>query len=318
MIRYLTELSMDAFIKAARKVPYQNIQSELFPGIDLWIRRDDLIDPLISGNKSYKLIFNLLEARKQGRDTIVTCGGAWSNHIHATAAAGQRFGFKTIGIIRGERPLLLSAMLQDAERFGMELRFVARSVYRERGSPDFLRKVGSFEENFWFVPEGGANEYGAAGVQVLWNVIDETKPKDFDEYWLACGTGLTLGALARECPYKGRLVGVPVLSAQDAITQEVARWASVDGNQRKLEVIGGAHHGGYAKVNSALVRFQCRLEAITGVPFDHVYMAKLAHALAARCDEVHSSKDAKGGKSILLVHTGGVQGRRGLPQRHPG
>ncbi|MCQ3830610.1 1-aminocyclopropane-1-carboxylate deaminase/D-cysteine desulfhydrase, partial [Microbulbifer elongatus] len=188
MIRYLTELSLEAFTEAARNVPYQQVESELFPGIDLWIRRDDLIDPIISGNKAYKLIFNLLEARAQGKDTIVTCGGAWSNHIHAAAAAGQRFGFKTIGIIRGERPPVLSAMLQDAERFGMELRFVSRAVYRKRAEQGFWAQLGLSGERYWCVPEGGANEQGGRGVEIWGQVIRETCPVPMDECWLACGT----------------------------------------------------------------------------------------------------------------------------------
>ena len=303
---------MDAFIEAARKVPYQNIQSELFPGIDLWIRRDDLIDPLISGNKSYKLIYNLLEARRQGKDTIVTCGGAWSNHIHATAAAGQRFGFKTIGIIRGERPPVLSSMLQDAERFGMELRFVSRSMYRERARAGFLKLVG-VAGGCWFIPEGGANTYGAKGVRLLGRVIEETKPTRFDECWLACGTGLTLGALAGTLQVD-RLVGVPVLKAEQSIREATSHWALNDRGGRQINIIEKAHYGGYGKASSELLAFRRRFESLFNFPVEHVYTAKLVHALVSHAN-IDLSQRKERQSNVLVIHTGGQQGRRGLIEK---
>ncbi|MFV8782422.1 1-aminocyclopropane-1-carboxylate deaminase/D-cysteine desulfhydrase [Microbulbifer sp. SA54] len=316
MIRYLTELSLDAFLSAATNVPYQQIQSELFPGIDLWVRRDDLIDPLISGNKAYKLIYNLLEARRLGKDTIVTCGGAWSNHIHATAAAGQRFGFRTIGIIRGERPPALSAMLQDAERFGMELKFVSRSIYRERGTPDFLVYLDRLGAGNWYVPEGGANSYGALGVQLLGSIITKTAPVDIDECWLACGTGLTLGALASVLPESMKLVGVPVLKAEKSIRATAAQITSPEGRSGSFELIVGADHGGYGKYDQNLTEFQREFESLTALDLDHVYTAKLSYALRERCKLDETVQ--KGRKlRVLLIHTGGLQGRRGLKVKWP-
>ena len=314
MIRYLTELSLDAFIEAARNVPYQQIDSELFPGIDLWIRRDDLIDPLISGNKAYKLIYNLLEARGQGKDTIVTCGGAWSNHVHATAAAGHRFGFKTIGVIRGERPPALSSMLQDAERLGMELRFVSRSIYRERGQLNFLKDIGIDEGNYWYVPEGGANEQGAKGVQLLGGVIEETKPIDFDECWLACGTGVTLGALAGALPEGIVPVGVPVLKAEQSIRKDAVHWASLGGHQREIRIVSGSHHGGYGRVSNELMAFQRHFEARFDIALDHVYTAKLVYAMM-RCSYPVPNKRIARQKRVLMLHTGGTQGKRGLVEK---
>ena len=314
MTRYLAELSLEAFTEAARNVPYQQIDSDLFPGIDLWIRRDDLIDPLISGNKAYKLIYNLLEARKQSKDTIVTCGGAWSNHIHATAAAGQRFGFKTIGIIRGERPPVLSAMLQDAERFGMELRFVSRSVYRERDKPEFLLKLGAGYEHCWYVPEGGANTQGAKGVQILGDVIHEGSPVEFDEYWLPCGTGLTLGALASNSPSSVTVRGVAVLKAGEGIRRTAEAWSRDKSNRSApFEVIANGHCGGYAKVTQNLARFFGDAQLQTKIPLDWVYVAKAALQVSNQAASRETILRLRGrNPKILLIHTGGLQGNRGI------
>ena len=313
-MRYLTELSLKAFNEAASNVPNQQIESDMFPGIDLWIRRDDLIDPLISGNKAYKLIYNLLEARERGKDTIVTCGGPWSNHIHATAAAGQRFGFKTVGIIRGERPPVVSAMLQDAERFGMKLCFVSRSAYRERNKMGFLSRIGPFDERCWFVPEGGANIQGAMGVQILGNSIVQHGPEALDECWLACGTGLSVGALASVLPSGIKVVGVPVLNAEESIRKEAMQWAERLGRAASFELVMGAHHGGYGKLSESLLAFQYQMEVLVNTPFDQVYTAKLAYALMKQYNEnVH--KRGEGQKRILLIHTGGLQGRRGVVKK---
>ncbi|WP_160153840.1 1-aminocyclopropane-1-carboxylate deaminase/D-cysteine desulfhydrase [Microbulbifer sp. ALW1] len=319
MIRYLSELSLEAFIEAARNVPYQQINSDLFPGIDLWIRRDDLIDPLISGNKAYKLIYNLLEARAQGKNTIVTCGGAWSNHLHATAAAGQRFGFKTVGIIRGERPPVLSAMLQDAERFGMELRFVSRAEYRKRYDPSFLALVGQKLDNSWFVPEGGANIQGARGVQILGRSINEVSPTRFDEYWLACGTGLTLGALAAVLPGDCTVYGVPVLKAERAIRGDALDWAQrLSSHHCKIKLIEGAHCGGYAKVDTRLAKFIETSGSLLAVPLDRVYGAKVALQLnLAGGLSGPASERVRKERRVLMIHTGGLQGERGSVDFQP-
>ncbi|WP_078085535.1 1-aminocyclopropane-1-carboxylate deaminase/D-cysteine desulfhydrase [Microbulbifer mangrovi] len=313
MIRYLTELSLEAFTEAARNVPYQQIDSDLFPGIDLWVRRDDLIDPLISGNKAYKLIYNLLEAREQGKDTIVTCGGAWSNHIHASAVAGQRFGFKTIGIIRGERPPVLSAMLQDAERFGMELRFVSRSLYRQRDKPEFLMQAGLADMDYWYIPEGGANLEGVKGVQMLAKVIRDTSPVAFHECWLPCGTGLTLGALTCGSLRSVELRGVAVLKGEAAIQQAATGWSQKSSKEfGSVQVLAGGHCGGYARVDQALIEFISSCQEQISVPLDWVYVAKAALKLKKSVDSRNKIPlQAQEQINVLLLHTGGLQGNRG-------
>ncbi|MCA0893720.1 1-aminocyclopropane-1-carboxylate deaminase/D-cysteine desulfhydrase [Microbulbifer agarilyticus] len=309
MVRYLTELSLDAFVDAAENVPYQQINSDLFPNVNLWVRRDDLIDPIISGNKAYKLIYNLLEARKLGKDTIATCGGAWSNHIHATAAAGQRFGFRTIGIIRGERPPALSSMLQDAERFGMELLFVSRRQYRERESQGFLGAIG-LPPSAYFIPEGGANYQGALGSHLLADIVRRTQPFEFAEYWLACGTAVSVGGLRAKLSKKASVIGVPILKAEAQVEINAKKWCErLGGKSGVLEIIRGGHAGGYAKQPWDLWQKIRLLEKCTEIALDGVYTGKLFSAMQ---EEYAQSRGEKvNGKSILILHTGGLQGRRG-------
>ncbi|WP_237064714.1 1-aminocyclopropane-1-carboxylate deaminase/D-cysteine desulfhydrase [Microbulbifer guangxiensis] len=307
-LRYLSSLTLSELERAARAVPYEQLPEELYPGVDVWIRRDDLLDPLISGNKAYKLLFNLIEAREQGAEKIITCGGAWSNHIHAVAAAGRRFGFQTIGIIRGERPKQLSATLQDAERFGMELRFVTRDLYRQRSDKDFLNLLGLDASSSLFIPEGGANLAGAQGAKFLARVIKETAPLHFDQVWLACGTGLTLAGVQAgltDTP----VIGVPVLKAGRSIFEHGMAWLKQLGGGSALEPLReGYECGGYARVSPELSGFIRSFERLTGVPLDPVYTAKLAFGFQA---ELKAGRVTKG-KSVLLLHSGGLQGRRGL------
>ncbi|GAA5526073.1 D-cysteine desulfhydrase [Microbulbifer aestuariivivens] len=294
--------------RAARAVPYQRLPDTLFPGVEAWIRRDDLLDPLISGNKAYKLLFNLVEARRQGAEKIITCGGAWSNHIHALAAAGRRFGFATVGIIRGERPAQLSAMLQDAERFGMELRFVSRDLYRRRGESEFIEQVGIEMNRTYFVPEGGANLAGARGAQFLGRIITETAPTPFDQVWLACGTGLTLSGVQAGLAVIPA-VGVPVLKAGRSIYAQAGHWLRSLGVAVKHEPLcEGYECGGYARINPELSRFLHHFKQTSSIPLDPVYTAKLVFALYSESRIGKITIQSK----VLLLHSGGLQGRRGL------
>lgn len=318
-LRYLASLDMEAFTEAARGVPYQRVHSDLFPNTEIWVRRDDLIDPILSGNKAYKLLYNLIEAREQGADTLITCGGAWSNHIHATAAAGARFGFKSVGIIRGERPPVLSATLRDVQRFGMRLRFVTRKQYRLRDSPGFPGRLGVDMSRAVYIPEGGANLAGARGVQLLGKIIGQSCPINFNQIWLACGTGLTLAGL-RSSVTSAPIYGVEVLKAGNSIRREAQRWLQALQSPSPLgergwgEGDGGApnlfsryHCGGYAKYPRYLREFQQTFERETNIPLDPVYTVKLMYCLHREATDGRLPRDNR----ILALHSGGLQGRRG-------
>jgi len=320
--RYLTSLNLETFTKAARAVPYQRIDSDLFPGVEVWIRRDDLLDPIISGNKAYKLLYNLIEAREQGADTLITCGGAWSNHIHATAAAGARFGFKTVGIIRGERPPVLSSTLQDAERFGMRLKFITREQYRQRNEPEFPQALGMDLSSAAYIPEGGANLAGARGAQLLGETIETTAPIRFHQLWLACGTGLTLAGVQHGV---GRfpVIGVEILKAGDSIECDVQRWMrmlnadcelhpSQAGHTAVPRLKKEYHCGGYARYPRYLCEFSQSLERQTGIPLEPVYTAKLLYGLHR---EVMGGRIPHGSR-VLALHSGGLQGWRGFQRQN--
>ncbi|WP_444907899.1 1-aminocyclopropane-1-carboxylate deaminase/D-cysteine desulfhydrase [Microbulbifer sp. SSSA008] len=321
---FLERLDLKTFKESALRVPYERVDSHLFQGVELWVRRDDQLDPLLSGNKAYKLLFNLLEATERGVKTVATCGGAWSNHIHATAAAGARFGFSTLGIIRGERPPSLSAMLEDAQRLGMQLVFVSRAQYRRRGEATFLREIGLEENSILFVPEGGSNWAGVKGAGFLGQVISESQPVDFDQLWVACGTGATfagLGSTIKASP----VVGVEILKAGASVATDSACWLERLGMSRnnlqhiegvsldpleeysRLRLLSGFHCGGYGKYPEGLKRFQVAFERDTGIPLDPVYTSKLFMALSY-C--VVAGKVPVGSR-VLAIHTGGLQGRRG-------
>ncbi|WP_237055909.1 1-aminocyclopropane-1-carboxylate deaminase/D-cysteine desulfhydrase [Microbulbifer sediminum] len=305
--RYLTRFDPGSVREATLNVPYQRLHSSLFPEVEVWMRRDDLLDPLISGNKAYKLVYNVQRMREQGLDAIITCGGAWSNHIHATAAAGRRFGFRTLGVIRGARPKELSATLQDAERLGMKLHFVTRAEYRRRYSDEFLSLAGLEQYRAHFIPEGGSNREGLDGLRMLGEAIEATAPVVFDQVWLPCGTGVSLAGLQVGLG-KGGTVGVPVLKAEGGIQEEALRWLRELDCPRIPAVLGGYHCGGYARQTTALRALQRYFEADTGIPLEPVYMAKLVYALSQHC----SAGKLQPGSRVLLIHTGGLQGRRGF------
>ncbi|WP_299945070.1 pyridoxal-phosphate dependent enzyme [uncultured Microbulbifer sp.] len=325
--RFWDCLDLKAFTDAACEVPYQQIKSDLFSGFDIWVRRDDLIDPIISGNKAYKLLFNLIEARDRGAEILITCGGAWSNHIHAVAAAGARFGFRTVGVIRGERPAILNASLQDARRFGMRLEFVSRTQYRRRDQPDFLHEVGLELDSAYFIPEGGSNLLGIKGVQLLGKVIEETAPVAFDQMWVACGTGATFAGFSVGIRNIS-VIGVEIMKAGDSILKDAGLWierlsATRLGHLEKdksgtrlpldrlsalrLRLLSQYHCGGYGKYPKALADFQREFEDQVNIPLDPIYTSKLFNALK----KIIAKDGGQQGVRALAIHTGGLQGRRG-------
>ncbi|MBP6732704.1 MAG: pyridoxal-phosphate dependent enzyme, partial [Chitinophagales bacterium] len=175
------------------KSPIQKIEDSLLlqKGVSLYIKRDDLIHPLVQGNKWRKLKYNLLNAREEGQHTLVTFGGYYSNHIYATAAAAKLFNFKAIGIIRGEEPVVKSETLQFALAQGMQLVYVERATYDRKEDDSFIGELKMRYGPFYYVPEGGTNLLALKGVSEIINEIEI----DFDVICTACGTGGTLAGL---------------------------------------------------------------------------------------------------------------------------
>ncbi len=278
-------------------------------GVRLFIKRDDLTDPFISGNKYRKLKYNLLKAHEQGYKTLLTFGGAYSNHIHALASAGSRLGFKTIGVIRGERPAKLNPTLKDAESFGMEFYFVSRTAYRNKNHPDFLDDLRNKFGNFYLVPEGGSN---ALAVKGCTEIVDDFED-DYDYVGLACGTGGTIAGIIAGLNGKSRVLGFPVLKSgsflYDDITNLIEKY-----NGKKYDnwsLFTQYHFGGYAKFEWKLIRFINHMHDKHKLQLDPIYTGKMLYAL---CDLVHHGFFKRNTK-ILAIHTGGLQGIRGFNER---
>ncbi|WP_422138436.1 1-aminocyclopropane-1-carboxylate deaminase/D-cysteine desulfhydrase [Endozoicomonas sp. ALC020] len=292
-------------------VPVERINTYLVGNcpIAVDILRLDQVDPLISGNKWFKLKYFLIEAHSRKIRTLLSFGGAWSNHLHAMAAAGYRFGFQTIGIIRGEKPAKPSAMLQDAERWGMRLIYVSRADYKKRYETEYqqalLKQLSLSLDQLMIVPEGGSGEEGVRGCE---DILDagSIRASEYDEIWLACGTGATMAGIIRSAGSDTRVRGVAVLRGAGFLKDDIQQYLSPAATRWNLEL--DYHCGGYGKTTPGLIQFILEFERETGVPLDPVYTGKLFFALK----KMAQSGGLSGISRLLLIHTGGLQGRRGF------
>lgn len=277
-------------------------------GITLFIKRDDLIHPEVSGNKWRKLKYNIAKARQEKKESILTFGGAYSNHIAATAAAGKALGIKTIGLIRGEelaeKPL--NSTLQKARGNGMELHFLAREDYNLKDEQWFLEEMHAKYPNTHIVPEGGANFYGVTGCSDIVKEIDI----DFDVIACACGTGTTLAGMLLALKPQQKALGFSVLKGnfmREAVNQHLFNYfleeSVVEDYQSQLDINENYHCGGYAKSTPELLGFMQRFTKETGIELDKIYTAKLLFGLFQEIKQGHFDK-----QTIVAVHTGGLQG----------
>lgn len=279
-------------------------------GIRLLMKRDDLIHEHISGNKWRKLKYNLQEAVQQNQHTLLTFGGAYSNHIAATAFAASKAGLESIGIIRGEDDAT-NPTLKFAREHGMNLRFDSRDEYRKKTDESFL---DSLEKDFgrcFIIPEGGANGLGVRGCAEILPEVEE----DFDVVCCAAGTGTTLAGLAISLKEHQRLLGFPALKggaflkqeAEDLIIESRLRAPSI----LNIEIITNYHFGGYAKMKSELLAFINGFQGRTGIPLDPIYTGKMMFGIYDLISKEYFNKNT----SVLAIHTGGIQGWDGMKHR---
>ncbi|MFN3239878.1 MAG: 1-aminocyclopropane-1-carboxylate deaminase/D-cysteine desulfhydrase [Pseudomonadales bacterium] len=254
-----------------------------------------------SGNKYFKLKYNLLAAREAGQQTLLSFGGAWSNHIHALALCGAEQGFNTIGVIRGEAPARPSAMLVEARAAGMQLHFVSREQYRRRGQVEFHAELRNLFGDFCLVPEGGSN---LAGVQGAREIVRLLEPAAYGHIVVPVGTGGTLAGIALGLPENKTVTGVCVLKGAEYLQNEIKQLVG-NGTNWQLDHFG--HEGGYAKVSPRLKSFLQHFEGETGVPLEPVYTAKMLLRLVDLFEQGSLDPD-----NTVAVHTGGLQGRRGF------
>lgn len=295
------------FSQINQNPPIQKLEhpAALAKGIDLRVLRLDKTHPEISGNKWFKLKYNLIDAKKQGFSTLLTFGGAYSNHIYAVAAAAKLFGFQSIGIIRGEAQSELNPTLQYATEGGMHLKYVDREVYRGKTNPEFIEKLRSEFGDFYLIPEGGTNSFAIRGAAEITEIINEP----FDYYCLPVGTGGTIAGLISGLKNQVQIIGYSSLKGS-FLSAEVSDLLSQYSNSQfnNWQINNDYHFGGYAKVKPELLDFIKKTEETLGLILDPVYTGKMLYGII---DMISHGRFERGSK-ILAIHTGGLQGRAGF------
>ena len=290
-----------AFWENTVQTPLQIVEDPFFieRGITLYLKRDDLIHPHVSGNKWRKLKYNLFEAEKQGFTTVLTFGGAYSNHIAATAAAGQATGFDTIGIIRGEELRAdANPTLRFASQCGMKLLFVSREDYRNKEA-----LVQLFGKDCYIIPEGGSNALAVKGVAEVVAEIQTQVNRPVDYLCTALGTGGTAAGLISAS--ETTVLVFPSLKIKpEEAKQMILQHLSVP--KIKAEILSDYHFGGYGKVKEELWQFIEQFEKQTTIPLEQVYTGKMMFGIY----DLVRKGFFKQGEVIVALHTGGLQGRQ--------
>jgi 1-aminocyclopropane-1-carboxylate deaminase/D-cysteine desulfhydrase-like pyridoxal-dependent ACC family enzyme len=291
--------------------PIQEIRNDFLQSrdIQLFIKRDDLLHPEISGNKIRKLKYNLLQARHEGYETLLTFGGAYSNHIYAVAAAGKIYGFNTIGVIRGERYQNLNPTLTYASSKGMQLYYISRSAYKKKYEGQLIKQLKNEFGEFYLIPEGGTNSLALKGCTEIIEEIDV----DYDIITTCCGTGGTLGGIVAGLEGRNYAIGFPVLKEGGFLQQEITGLIRKFNDRIYLNwhLELNYHFGGYAKHSTQLVRFINDFKRDYDIPLDPIYTGKMMYGIY---DMVQKDK-VKQGTTILALHTGGLQGIKGFNER---
>ena len=270
--------------------------------IKLWIKRDDLLHPIISGNKWRKLKYTLDHALSEGADTLISMGGAYSNHLHALAYVGKALGLKTIGLVRGEQPETLTPTLSDLQNWGMVLKFVSRFDYRLLRQYKGCYDLPGLKPRQYWLPEGGAQALALKGVAELVNEIDVT----YDILCVPCGTGATLAGIIDMVPDQVSVMGFAALKNAEFLQTDVESLLPRPCSNWQINM--DYHFGGFAKTSAELMTFMADFEFKTGIPLEPVYTGKMIYAIY----NLITKHTFKPGQRIIAVHTGGLQGKRGF------
>lgn len=278
--------------------------------VRLFVKREDLIHKEVSGNKFRKLKYNLIEAQKKGLTTLLTFGGAYSNHILATSVAGKLMNFETIGVIRGdelgedlEKTLAQNTTLRSANKYGMKLVFISRQEYRDKMNDDFLESLRQQFGDFYVIPEGGTNALAVKGCEEILTNEDA----QFDYICSCVGTGGTIAGLINSAVTHQKVIGFPALKG-DFLNREIQELV---GERDHWELTTQYHFGGYAKYADELNQFINEFRQQTSIPLDPIYTGKMLFGIL---DMIQNDRFSEGTK-ILAVHTGGLQGIEGFNQR---
>lgn len=292
--------------------PLEKITHPLFKqfGLEVFIKRDDLIHPIISGNKWRKLKGNLVQAKQLGKKGILSFGGAYSNHIHALAYACFSEKLPCIGVIRGEEFYQQNTTLKQAAQWQMQLKFVDRQTYRMRHHPDYLAELAKEFPDYFIVPEGGTNIYALSGMA---EVIEELEQQvEFDTLITATGSAGTISGLIAADNNKHQLIGIPVLKQGEYLVNEIKRLFPKNCQKfNNWQLRTEFHRGGYGKFSAADAERIVEFIDTTGIPFEPVYSGKMLLAFL----DMMLAGEFKQGQRIVLLHTGGLQGLNGLAER---
>ncbi|WP_296635209.1 pyridoxal-phosphate dependent enzyme [Polaribacter sp.] len=279
-------------------------------GVELFVKREDEIHPFVSGNKFRKLKYNLTEAKNKKKDTLLTFGGAFSNHIVATAVAANLNGFKSIGIIRGKElasdlkeTLAENATLREAKKNGMTFKFISRTVYRDKENADFLNSLKTEFGDFYLIPEGGTNPLAVKGCQEILTNQDII----FDYICVAVGTGGTISGVINSLQSHQKCIGFPALKG-NFLNNEIKKHAHFNDNW-KLQT--DYDFGGYAKYNETLIRFMNDFKSQMNILLDPIYTGKMMFGILDLVRNDYFSPNTK----ILAIHTGGLQGLKGFNRK---
>lgn len=271
----------------------------------VWIKRDDLIHPYISGNKWRKLKYNLHYAIQHNLHTLISYGGAYSNHLLALAAAGKAAGLRTLAIIRGEKPENLNPVLKKMMELGLEPHYISRSEYRQKKDIDIEQLTGIRNDDYLLIPEGGANVLALPGVDEIWDEVETS----FDYVITAVGTGATYAGL--QLRGSAFVVGIAVLKGGAFLRAEAEallhQYYQITGSpsvaqNNSGELITDYHFGGYAKAPSELKSFSKTVSEHFNIDFEPVYTGKMMYGLLDLLQKGYFKKNSK----ILVLHTGGV------------
>ncbi len=273
-----------------------------FPSVSLSIKREDLIHPIISGNKFRKLKYNILQAKADNKKKLLTFGGAFSNHIAAVASAGKEYGFETIGIIRGEEladKIKENPTLKFAQDCGMKFDFISREIYRKKENTDFIEMLHQKWGDFYLLPEGGTNDLAIKGCEEILSDYDY----ECDFVCCAVGTGGTISGIINCSKSSQQVLGFPALKG-DFMYEEIRNFVK----KENWTLIKDYHFGGYGKVTTELIEFMNMFYKKTNILLDPIYTGKMVFGVI---DLINKNYFPAGSK-IVMIHTGGIQGIQGM------
>jgi 1-aminocyclopropane-1-carboxylate deaminase len=268
------------------------------------VLRLDKIHPVISGNKFFKLKYHLQHARQYRYNGVLTFGGAWSNHLVATACAARLNHLPSIGMVRGEKPMLYSETLKQAADFGMQFDFLPRHLYRQKENPEFLHTLQKKYPGYYIIPEGGGGKRGILGASEIMNHV---KKENYTHIACAIGTGAMYSGILRNTLPGQKILGIPVLKGFTELNNHLSAYIGKN-RQPDCHFFPDYHFGGYARYPAALLEFMNAFYTATSIPTDFVYTAKLFYAIS----HLARKNFFAAGSRVLVIHSGGLQGNSSL------